>query len=173
MTQLRANLPNIKDVRTIDLLKADVSHHISTVASAAKNDVSLVPAATARHLEQQGRDLWNLCIRLKRSDAYPQEGRHLLARARMLAYCVIEASRARRDDVDNALHLLGLVLIASRGCKEVNDLDSLRALLERAAAFVLVLDGHSESNDSNSLTVEYFAMRLALVSAPLSSNYTS
>lgn len=169
VVQLRASLSTVSDAQSIELLKADVIHHISTLASSvAKSEPGSVSSATARNLEKQGRDLWNLCIRLKRSESYPPDARHLLARARQFAYCVIEAGRGkgkgRRHGTSNALYMLGLALVAARACMEVDDLDTLRVMLERAAALVSVFEGQAMEGEKAKLTVVYFSMRLALVS---------
>lgn len=127
----------------------------------------------AKDLERQGRNLWNLCVRLKRDerdDLLPNNGLELLARARVFAFQIIslgrEGGRAKKNAESEIVYLMNLALTAGRLCVVDSDLEAARTVLQKAAEYVEELrclpDG--TSRDSRSvLEAEYLAMRTALV----------
>lgn len=127
-----------------------------------------------KDLDRQGRNLWNLCVRLKRekdldSAAAHERGR-LLIRTRVLGFHMVELGRQghrrQRDGEAEIVYLLNLALILGRSCIADSDLESARLVLQKAAEYVERLKD-IESRDvqcCNKFEAEYLTLRTALVS---------
>lgn len=118
-------------------------------------------------LERHGRDLWNLCIRLKRDGNNGKEAK-LLIRTRLFAFHLLELGRSpgrgKSDAESEIVYLIGLVLTLARLCLEGEDLDAARAALQKAAEYVERLKEVSSHNKGRiRLEADYLAMRIALV----------
>ncbi|KAM0261936.1 hypothetical protein ACHAQJ_001939 [Trichoderma viride] len=174
---LQSRLSDSLDVRTIDLLLADTGHHIQLIHNAAQPSSSggSLPSKLAKDVERQGRDLWNLCVRLRRERdaAVPAERVRLLVKARSFAFNMLElgrsAGRAKKDDKSETAYFMNLALTLGKVCIGESDLDSARLALQKAAEFMerlktiplesLDLSGQYERTK---LDAEYLAMRTAL-----------
>jgi hypothetical protein len=172
----------LSDPRSPDLLLADIGHQITTVTALSQKVSPLqLNSKTAKELERHGRDIWNLCIRLKREGGETTTTRNsrLLSRARLFAFHVLElgrrAGRAKRDDESEVVYLMGLAMTLGRVCLEGVDLDSTRAALQKAAEYIerlkalpeRVPDEYSRTRRLR-LEADYLSMRMALVRFPLS-----
>lgn len=169
----------LSDPRSPDLLLADIGHHITTVTALSQKVGPLqLNSKTTKDLERHGRDLWNLCIRLKREHGEATRNSRLLSRARLFAFHVLElgrrGGRAKRDDESEVVYLMGLAMTLGRVCLEGEDLDSTRAALQKAAEYIdrlktlpeRELDEYSRTGRLR-LEADYLSMRMALVRFPL------
>ncbi|EGR47977.1 uncharacterized protein TRIREDRAFT_62938, partial [Trichoderma reesei QM6a] len=173
---LQSKLSGSLDARTVDLLLADIGHHIQLIHNATQvGSTGPLPQKLAKQVERQGRDLWNLCIRLRRElDApEPSQRSRLLAKARSFAFYMLEhgrsAGRAKKDEETEAMYLMNMALALGKICVRDADLESARMALQKAAEFMerlkLVPPGASNSRDQKERTrldAEYLAMRTAL-----------
>lgn len=157
------------------ILLAELNHQLQLLnAPPQAPSADLAPA-----LECQGRNLWNLCIRLKRdAEETPpcQERAKLLVRARRFAFQLLELGRSEgsqrhTDQAAEAAYLLRLALTLARNSLCETDLDSARFALQKAAACFEQLQApdptHGLPLDSTAagrrLEAEYLTMRTALV----------
>ncbi|PTB63793.1 SPO22-domain-containing protein [Trichoderma citrinoviride] len=173
---LQSKLSDALDAQTIDLLLADTSHHIQLIHNAAQSgSTGPLPQKLAKQVERQGRDLWNLCIRLRRElDASgPIQKSRLLVKARSLAFYMLEhgrsAGRAKEDEGTEAMYLMNMALALGKLCVRDADLDSARTALQKAAELMerlkAVPPGTSDlraQKERTRLDAEYLAMRTAL-----------
>lgn len=177
-TTLQSKLSDSLDKENIDLLLADTSHHVQQIHNAAPLGLTgLLPPKLAKDVERHGRDLWNLCVRLKRERDAPDstEKAKLLIKARSLAFSMLElgrgAGRAKEDTGAEVAYLMSLSLTLGKHCVEDSDLDSARLalqktaeLMERLKAAPLDASDPREQSERTKLDAEYLAMRTALVS---------
>lgn len=140
----------------------------------------------SKELERQGRNLWNLCVRVKRDG---EEARHspdkttdrtkLLVRARVFSFQILSLARERRRDANDVekevIYLLNLSLTVGRFCIAESEMDLARLVLQKAAEYVEKARPTAiRSSPSGSekilrkLEAEYLAMRTALVTTPFS-----
>ncbi|KAH0523262.1 hypothetical protein TsFJ059_008293 [Trichoderma semiorbis] len=173
---LQSKLSDSLDGRQIDLLLADTGHHVQLIHNAVPlGSTGPLPPKLAKDVERHGRDLWNLCVRLKRerntSDSI--EKAKLLLNARSLAFSMLElgrsAGRAKEDTGVEVAYLMSLSLTLGKHCVEDSDLDSARSalqktaeLMERLKAAPLDASDPREQSERTKLDAEYLAMRTAL-----------
>ncbi|RFU77094.1 tpr [Trichoderma arundinaceum] len=174
---LQAKLADPLEARTIDLLLADTGHHIQLIHNVAQSGSSApLPSRLAKDVERQGRDLWNLCVKLKREQdaSFPTEKAKLLVKARSFAFNMLELGRsaggAKKDDISETVYITNLALTLGKLCIRDSDLDSARLALQKAAELLERLkeippnssSDHSGQNERSKLDAEYLAMRTAL-----------
>ncbi|KND94187.1 hypothetical protein TOPH_00844, partial [Tolypocladium ophioglossoides CBS 100239] len=173
---LGSTLPLTRDASAVDVLLADLSHHIQTITNLSPQTAAGISTKAAKDLERQGRNIWNLCIRVNRdtSDGSPSKERtKLLVRARLFAFQILElgrqAGRHKKDAEAEAVYLLNLALTLARICIGDAEPDSARLALQKAAQFVERLNAVAEEKclpDSSGarirLETEYLTMRMAL-----------
>ncbi|KAL7906904.1 meiosis protein SPO22/ZIP4 like domain-containing protein [Trichoderma velutinum] len=173
---LQSKLSDSLDARTIDLLLADTSHHIQLIHNTASLSLtSSLPPNLAKDIERHGRDLWNLCVRLKRErDAsVSMEKTKLLLKARSLAFYMLElgrsAGRSKEDVGTEVAYLMSLSLTLGKHCVQDSDLDLARLALQKTAELMeklkaIPLDALDlrEQSERTKLDAEYLAMRTAL-----------
>ncbi|UKZ81939.1 hypothetical protein TrVFT333_009717 [Trichoderma virens FT-333] len=173
---LQSRLSGPLDARTVDLLLADTSHHVQLVHNAAPlGSTGPLAQKLAKDVERQGRDLWNLCVSLRRErDAsVPMEKAKLLLKARSLAFYMLElgrsAGRAKKDEGTEIAYLMSLALTLGKLCVGESDLDSARLTLQKAAELMerlkaIPVDALDlrEQSERTKLDAEYLAMRTAL-----------
>ncbi|KAL7943849.1 meiosis protein SPO22/ZIP4 like domain-containing protein [Trichoderma barbatum] len=173
---LQSKLSVSLDARTIDLLLADTSHHIQLIHNAAPSGwTGTLPPKLAKDVERHGRDLWNLCVRLrrKRDESVPTEKARLLLKARALSFYMLElshsAGRAKKDEGPEAMYFMNLALALGKLCVADSDLDLARQALQKAAelmerlkAIPLCASDPREQSERTKLDAEYLAMRTAL-----------
>lgn len=173
---LQSKLTDSLDARTIDLLLADTGHHVQLIHNATQlGSTGPLPQKLAKQVERQGRDLWNLCIRLRRElDApEPSQRSRLLVKARSLAFYMLEhgrsAGRAKKDEATEAMYLMNMALALGKLCVRDADLDSARMALQKAAELMERLEAMSagasdvrDQKERTRLDSEYLAMRTAL-----------
>jgi hypothetical protein len=183
-TTLQSKLSDSPDARTIDLLLADTGHHIQLIHNASQSGSNgSLPSKLAKDVERQGRDLWNLCVRLRRErDATVSAERvKLLVKARSFAFNMLElgrsAGRAKKDDKSETVYLMNLALTLGKVCIGESDLDSARLTLQKAAELMERLKtiplGSSDlsgQDERTKLDAEYLAMRTALVGIHFGTN---
>ncbi|KAL7808306.1 SPO22 domain-containing protein [Trichoderma aethiopicum] len=170
---LQSKLSDSLDARTIDLLLADTNHHVQLIHNATQ--LGPLPQKLAKQVERQGRDLWNLCIRLRRElDApEPSQRSRLLVKARSLAFYMLEhgrsAGRGKKDEGTEAMYLMNMALALGKLCVRDGDLDSARMALQKAAELMERLKAMSpgasdvrDQKERTRLDSEYLAMRTAL-----------
>lgn len=172
---LNGKLPSLQDASP-DLDLADISHHISTIKNLTSNVPLNFSSKTVKSLEKQGRELWNLCIRLKRD---PGRRSHIDCRVRLLALHILDLSHMVQksnfeDEEARKLYILGLSMTMARICLRDEDLESGRMALQKAAELVEQLKALRSQNQDNSLSskvfaleADYLTMRMALVSSLL------
>lgn len=175
---LQSKLSDPLEPRAIDLLLADTSHHVQLIHNAAPlGTTGPLPPKLAKDVERHGRDLWNLCVRLKREKdpSVPMERAKLLIKARSLAFYMLEfgrsAGRAKEDTGAEVAYLMSLSLTLGKHCVEDSDLDSARLALQKTAELMeklkaapLDASDPREQSERTKLDAEYLAMRTALVS---------
>ncbi|POR34574.1 Uncharacterized protein TPAR_05222 [Tolypocladium paradoxum] len=173
---LESTLPSTRDAGAVDVLLADLSHHIQAITNLSQQSATSISAKAAKDLEKQGRTLWNLCIRVNRdtSNGSPSKERiKLLVRARLFAFEILElgrqAGRHKKEAEPEAVYLLNLALTLGRICIGDAELDSARLALQKAAQFVERLKAVAEENSlpdpsgaRRRLETEYLTMRMAL-----------
>lgn len=177
---LQSKLSDPLDVGNIDVLIADTGHHIQQIHNTIQSGSSgPLPSSLAKDAERQGRNLWNLCVRLRREkDATrPAESTKLVVKARSFAFNMLElgrsAGRAKKDDRSETVHLVNLALTLGKVCIAELDLDLARLALQRAAELMerlkaIPLDSLDPigQNEQTKLDAEYLAMRTAMVCPP-------
>ncbi|KAK5997795.1 hypothetical protein PT974_00156 [Cladobotryum mycophilum] len=173
---LHSKLPETHDARAIDLLLAETSHHVQTVKTLSQPNGNAIPRQTARDLEKQGRNLWNLSLRLKRDEleaTVPREKNRLLVRARLFGFQLLELGRGtrgqKREAESDMVYLISLAITLGRLCLGDSDLESTRLVLQKAAEYVEALKSMPVSSSSvggegarRKLEAEYLAMRTVL-----------
>lgn len=181
---IHLKLPETRDLRSIDLLLADLGHHIQIVKDIDKPTNGIISSTIAKSLEREGRNLWNLCVRLKRhADGIPttKEGSKLLLRARLFGFQILELgrdSRERNKDTHSSnSYLMNLVLTLGKLCLAESELDSARLVLQKAAVYAerLKVSISEELEHSNTRQVtrpltEYLALRMTMVSRLITLN---
>ncbi|KAG9256302.1 meiosis protein SPO22/ZIP4 like-domain-containing protein [Emericellopsis atlantica] len=122
--------------RKAQAIIADIRHQLHVIASLSQKPLQ---HHIARSLEREGRDLWNLCIKLKRE----RKSVKILPKARLLAFHVLELGRMGVESnpeqsgaVDKVVYFLGLLLTLGRICLAENDLGSGRIALQKGALYV-------------------------------------
>ncbi|KAL6901334.1 meiosis protein SPO22/ZIP4 like domain-containing protein [Trichoderma evansii] len=175
-TALQSKLSDPLDIGDIEVHIADTNHHIQQIHSASQPGSSgPLPLDLAKDAERQGRNLWNLCVRLRREQdaAKPAESNKLIVKARSFAFNMLElgrsASRAKKDDKSEAMYLMKLALTLGKICIAESDLDLARLTLQKAAELmerlkVIPLDSLDSigQNERTKLDAEYLAMRTAM-----------
>ncbi|KAL7962386.1 meiosis protein SPO22/ZIP4 like domain-containing protein [Trichoderma compactum] len=173
---LQSKLSESLEPRAIDLLLADTSHHVQLIHNAAPlGTTGPLPSKLAKDVERHGRDLWNLCVRLKRErdTSVSVEKAKLLIKARSLAFYMLEfgrsAGRAKEDTGAEVVYLMSLSLTLGKHCVEDSDLDSARLALQKTAELMeklkaapLDTSDPREKSERTKLDAEYLAMRTAL-----------
>lgn len=174
---LQCQLSGPLDPREIELLIADTGHHIQQIHNATQPGSSgPLPLDLAKDAERKGRNLWNLCVRLKREQdaAKPTEITKLVVKARTFAFFILQlgrsAGRAKKDDPSEAVHLVDLALALGKVCIGELDLDLARLALQKAAELIeylkaIPLDSLDSigQNERMRVDAEYLAMRTAMV----------
>lgn len=173
---LHSKLPSLSDATTTGLLLADVSHHIDAIISFSQKNTVKLPPKTAKELERHGRDLWNLCVRLKRDkdDAtVPQEEKRLVVRTRVFGFHILslgrKGGREKKDVELEIAYLINLALMVGRVCVADSDLEAARTVLQKAAELVEQLKSlptaqpRDDIGQRMRLEAEYLALRTALV----------
>jgi hypothetical protein len=130
----------------------------------------------AKDAERKGRNLWNLCVRLRREQdaAKPAERTKLIVKARSFAFHMLElgrsAGRAKKDSPSEAVYLMNLALALGKICIDELDLDLARLALQKAAELMerlkaIPFDSLDPigQNERTKLDAEYLAMRTAMV----------
>ncbi|KAJ6439499.1 TPR-like protein [Purpureocillium lavendulum] len=179
-TDLQSKVEENNEDAAVQAVTADLSHNIQTIQGFSRQPPPTIPRRTAKDLERRGRELWNLCIRVRRqlADHSPPTSPRimLLVRARVFAFLILEAGRQaaarwkqRPDAGSEAAYLLKLALTLARICIGDENLDSARLALQRAAEYVDQLKaGPPESGSSDTtvlrtkLEAEYLTMRMTL-----------
>ncbi|PNY23779.1 Uncharacterized protein TCAP_06278 [Tolypocladium capitatum] len=173
---LESTLPLTRDAGAVDVLLADLGHHIQTMTNLPQQSAAGISTKAAKELERQGRNLWNLCIRVSRDaggGSPSRERTRLLVRARFFAFQILELGRQagghKRDAEAEAVYLLNLALTLGRICIGDAEPDSARLALQKAAQFVERLKAVAEedslpdpSGARRRLETEYLTMRMAL-----------
>ncbi|PNP45997.1 hypothetical protein THARTR1_10831 [Trichoderma harzianum] len=173
---LQSKLSESLEKEAIELLIADTSHHVQLIHNLTPlSSTGPLPSKLAKDIERHGRDLWNLCVRLKRegkkSDS--MEKSKLLIKARSLAFYMLElgrsAGRAKRGTGAEVVYLMSLSLTLGKHCVEDSDLDSAGLALRKTAELMarlkaIPLDASDprEQSERTKLDAEYLAMRTAL-----------
>lgn len=179
---LESTLPSTRDAGAVDVLLADLGHHIQTITNFPQQSAASISTKAAKDLERQGRNLWNLCIRVNRDigdGSSSKERTKLLVSVRLFAFQILElgrqAGRHKKDAEAEAVYLLNLALTLGRICIGDAELDSARLALQKAAQLVERLKAVAEekslpdpSGARRRLETEYLTMRIALVRHPLS-----
>lgn len=174
-------LPDAVHEETVQLLlQAELEHNIQDLAAINEKSKELTLSERLfRSLERQGRDLWNLCLRLKRDRFSGSEASSsqlkLLADVRLLSFFMLSIGRhgaksGKEDSYSNAIYMLNLALTATRTCLQDSELSLARQALQKAGCYadMLKLDEFVESFSAEAqraerLQLEYMGMRLALV----------
>ncbi|PHH69992.1 hypothetical protein CDD82_7396 [Ophiocordyceps australis] len=184
-SELQDRLPVVDQGTAVDVLVADLGQHLQTISKLEKPSLlGLVVADSATHskekhaddtavrllkdLEHLARNLWNLCIRIKRDgakDGVCLERRQLLARARLFAFHAIKLGRTSRqqprDAQPDAIYLANMALTLAKVCINDADLDSARSVLQQAAEWVDELN-QDASAATTRLEAQYLTLRMAL-----------
>lgn len=172
MRHLETKLPS-SQIASPDVLLADISHHINTAKSLMQKPPPRFPQKLGRSLEKSGRDLWNLCIRLKRDASRHKK---LDCRVRLFALHVLELGRlsrdsAKRDEETEIVYFLELTMTLGRICLQDEDIESGSAALQKAAELVDRLKALHQAvgldnrvHQAHALEADYLTMRMALVS---------
>lgn len=174
---LQSQLSGPLEAGDIELLIADTGHHIQQIHNATQPGSSgPLPPDLAKDAERKGRNLWNLCVRLRREkDAVkPAEGTKLVVKARSFAFHMLQlgrsAGRGKKDDSSEAVYLMNLALALGKICIDELDLDLARLALQKAAELIEHLKaiplGSLDpigQNERTKLDAEYLAMRTAMV----------
>ncbi|CAM1510467.1 Fc.00g008020.m01.CDS01 [Cosmosporella sp. VM-42] len=168
---LLSNLPTSRDAGSIEMILADINHHIHTLNTPTQKPASLSFGVT-HDLKRCGRDLWNECIkeRRKRYDGLaPKERSRLLVRARLFAFQINalarEGSKGRKSDVEtDVVYMMNMALTVARLCIEDSDLDGARLALHKVAEYIERLKEVPGDNMGlrGRLQAEYLTMRTAL-----------
>ncbi|UKZ64346.1 uncharacterized protein TrAtP1_005562 [Trichoderma atroviride] len=173
---LQTQLSGPLDAGDTELLIADTGHHIQKIHNATQSGSSSpLPPDLAKDAERKGRNLWNLCVRLKREQdaAKPAESTKLVVKARSFAFFMLQlgrsAGRAKKDDPSEAVHLMDLALALGKVCIGALDLDLARLALQKAAELIeylkaIPLDSLDSigQNERTRLDAEYLAIRTAI-----------
>lgn len=174
---LQSQLSNPLDAGHIELLIADTGHHIQQIHNATQPGSSgSLPPDLAKDAEREGRNLWNLCVRLRREHdaAKPAESTKLIVKARSFAFQMLElgrsAGRAKKDNQSEAVYLMNLALALGKICIDELDLDLARLALQKAAELMehlkaIPFDSLDPigQNERVKLDAEYLTMRTAMV----------
>lgn len=174
---LQSQLSGPLDAGDIELLIADTGHHIQQIHNATQpGSIGPLPSDLAKDAERKGRNLWNLCVRLRREqdEAKPAESTKLIVKARCFAFHMLElgrnAGRAKKDHPSEAVYLMNLALALGKICINELDLDLARLALQKAAELMehlkaIPLDSSDSigQNERTKLDAEYLAMRTAMV----------
>lgn len=174
---LQSQLSGSLDAGNIDVLIADTSHHIQQIHNAAQPGSSgPLPPYLAKDAERKGRNLWNLCIRLRRRQdaAKPAEITKLIVKAWSFAFNMMElgrsAGRAKKDDQSDAVYLMSKALKLGKICITESEFDLARLALQKAAELMerlkaIALDPMDSlgQKERTKLDAKYLAMRTAMV----------
>jgi hypothetical protein len=161
----------------IEVLIADTNHYNQQIHNATKpGSNGPLPSDLAKEAERKGRNLWNLCVRLRREQdaANSTESTKLIVKARCFAFNLLElgrsAGRAKKDDPSEVVYLMNLALTLGKICIAESDLDLARLALQKAAELMeglkaIPLDSLDSigRNERTKLDAEYLAMRTAMV----------
>jgi hypothetical protein len=158
-------------------LQSEINHQISIVTEFSQKSSRGISPRTAKELERSGKDLWNLCIRLRRRNAQSDWSSPLLLRARVFAFHLLEmgrgANRRRRDRESEIVYMADLVLTLGRLCLDDEDLDSARIIMQKATNYIERLHSRAQEDGSNksriALEADYLVVRIALVRLYLTS----
>ncbi|KAL7969957.1 meiosis protein SPO22/ZIP4 like domain-containing protein [Trichoderma sp. SZMC 28014] len=173
---LQSQLSGPLDAGDVELIIADTGHHIQQIHNATQPGSSgPLPSDLAKDAELKGRNLWNLCVRLRReqNEAKPAESTRLIVKARSFAFYMLEmgrnAGRAKKDNPSETVYLMNLALALGKFCMNALDLDLARLALQKAAELMerlkaIPLDSLDSigQNERTKLDAEYLAMRTAL-----------
>lgn len=141
------------------------------------------PSTVARQdeLDRLGTELWNLSTRLRRDDweskgntkDHVTAGKRALCLLRVFSFLLLDTASIqaiKAKERKSCIRLAKVALKAARICIESGDLDSATKVLERASDYQDALDksahhdGEEEAEIGRQLRVEYFAVRISLVS---------
>lgn len=172
---VHSTLQNPRGTDDDDLLLADVSHHVKSCAALSQKGTPTLSPKTAKNLERNGRNLWNLCVRFRREHAdqvLPDSRARLLTRVRLFAYQLIalarEGGRSKQSDETGDMYMTNLAINVGRLCLECMDIDSAKWALERAAECLEHLKDLSDKNGSTSARIcdlegDFLVVRIVLV----------
>lgn len=168
-SELRGSLPTIHSSRPNDLVIADIKHHSSTATALTQEATRPTGHGTAKTIESHGRDLWNLCIRLKRGAE--QVDPKALIWARVFAFallCLGRSSGRRKQDAESEMvYLMANALTLARLCMEAEETELAAGALHKAAELLDSLkkltSGQPIERGRVKLEADYLAMRMALV----------
>lgn len=170
-TMLTDHVPNDE---TVDCYLADVesSLHLVNLWLSISTSVGTRPL---RKLDNRGRVLWNLCMRLRR-DMTTEELRsnkeRLVLHAWLLGFQFLELSRQQTTGKDEAIeagYMLELVLAVGGASINSSEFNIARLALQRGAAYISKLEVtrfEPECSDTSFIRVwaTYYTMRMLLVS---------
>ncbi|CAI6098659.1 unnamed protein product [Clonostachys chloroleuca] len=151
-------------------LQSEINHQINIVTEFSQKSPPVISPRTAKELERNGKDLWNLCIRLRRDNAQSDRPSLLLLRARVFAFHLLEigrgANRGRRDRESEIVYMAGLVLTLGRLCLDDEDLDSARIIMQKATNYIERLHSLAQEDGPKKnrigLEADYLVVRIAL-----------
>lgn len=161
-------------------LQSEINHQINIVTEFSQKSPPVISPRTAKELERNGKDLWNLCIRLRRDNAQSDRPSLLLLRARVFAFHLLEigrgANRGRRDRESEIVYMAGLVLTLGRLCLDDEDLDSARIIMQKATNYIERLHSLAQEDGPKKnrigLEADYLVVRIALVRLYLTSPHS-
>ncbi|KEY69696.1 hypothetical protein S7711_03182 [Stachybotrys chartarum IBT 7711] len=171
---VHSTLQSPRGTKDDDLLLADVSHHAKSCAALSQRGTPRVASKTAKSLERNGRDLWNLCVRFRREHAdqvLPESRARLLTRVRLFAYQLIalarEGGRSKQSDEAGVMYMANLAINVGRLCLEDMDIESAKWALEKAAEHLEHLKELSDKSGSTSARIcdlegDFLVVRIVL-----------
>lgn len=142
-------------------------------------------AAKQDELDRLGTELWNLSTRLRRTEVQPNgktkeevSGQNRsLCLLRVFSFLLLDSASGQASkgrERKNSIRLLKVALKAAKVCIDNSELSGATKTLERAADYQEALSKESDEESveeyelGDSLRLEYFAVRTALVRANLS-----
>lgn len=172
-TELQTKLSS-PQLAFVDLLNAEIGAQTAIIKNFTQNSTPQPPSRLSRSLEKSGRDLWNLCIRLRRDAGRDPQ---LDSRTRFFALHMIEAGRLLRqskeeDKQNDCVYILGLSATVGRICLHDGDVELSRMALQKAAELLDRLKAMEkdcpEGTPSHLMLLEadYLTLRIALAGSP-------
>lgn len=165
--------------RVDNIYDASLLSDIQTQARGLPLQPSSTIVAKQDELDKLGTELWNLSTRLRRDEVNPNSKKKEEIALRNSTLCLLRAfafllldsaggQGAKGRQRKGCIRLMKVALKAARVCIEGNELSTATKILERAAEYQEVLGkegGRGEDTElANRLRVEYFAVRMSLVS---------
>lgn len=169
-------MPESRNDNTATIVLAEVETYTQSLSALEIKAHAACSNRETKELEKQGRDLWNLCLRLVRERSATWEGtagRKLLLKVRVLAFRMLAFSHRNSDQDQSAreatiAYLLSLALTTARYCAQAADIEAGKSILLQAEGYLKQVTAIS-LNDSSLKRfarheVEYLTMRMAFVS---------